>query len=64
MGWYFGWFEGAGIDLSGIGGRTQREEVDWEKRREEVREVMKESWKAYERDAWGTFSHLLGLNPN
>lgn len=45
-GWWFGLFS------RGIG-RSDKSEVDWERRRQQVKQVMKESWKAYESDAWG-----------
>lgn len=35
------------------GGGQDEEIADWGKRRDKVRDVFKESWAAYERDAWG-----------
>lgn len=47
LAWWVGLFSG------GMGGKRSGE-VDWEERRQEVKKVMQESWKAYETDAWGT----------
>ncbi|TGZ84482.1 family 47 glycosyl hydrolase [Ascodesmis nigricans] len=46
LAWWVGLFSG------GMGGKRSGE-VDWEERRQEVKKVMQESWKAYETDAWG-----------
>lgn len=39
--------------------KGQRGKVDWNARREEVKQVFLESWEAYENAAWGENGNLL-----
>ena len=53
--YWFGLFSKDGVQLPAASTimATGRSPVDWDERREKVREVFVESWEAYERDAWG-----------
>ncbi|PNS17770.1 hypothetical protein CAC42_3165 [Sphaceloma murrayae] len=45
---------GFGLGAGTLGGKGRAKgKVDWLERREEVRTVMKESWRGYEKYAWG-----------
>lgn len=48
----FGGGDGASIALPKLP-KSKSAPVDWEKRRQDVKDVFVESWAAYERDAWG-----------
>ncbi|KAF8543559.1 glycoside hydrolase [Trichophaea hybrida] len=53
--YWFGIFSGDGVKLPTTGKvTTTKGVVDWDQRREKVKEVFVESWAAYERDAWGS----------
>ncbi|KAI5794699.1 glycoside hydrolase [Pyronema domesticum] len=53
--WFFGIFSGDVVKLpTAIKPTNTKGVVDWDERREKVKEVFLESWQAYERDAWGS----------
>lgn len=58
--YWFGLFSKDGVQLPAASTimTTGRSPVDWDERREKVREVFVESWAAYERDAWGKAASL------
>jgi hypothetical protein len=57
--WFFGIFSGDVVKLpTAIKTTNTKGVVDWDERREKVKEVFLESWQAYERDAWGELPSL------
>jgi hypothetical protein len=60
--YWFGLFSGEGVKLPTSGKvMTTKGVVDWDQRREKVKEVFVESWAAYERDAWGNTLLMIWL---
>lgn len=58
--WWFGVFSASGVALPPIPGRVGKKgSVDWDARREKVKEAFVQSWDAYEKHAWGNSSFYL-----
>lgn len=65
--WWFEFFGNAGeYKEKLLKKKPLSEVVDWSERQEMVKEVFRESWQAYERDAWGSSfplpSHLFTID--
>lgn len=58
--WWLGVFSFDGVKLPDSiksGGPRAQSAVNWDERREKVKEAFVDSWAAYERDAWGNRPH-------
>lgn len=67
--YWFGWSSGGGSGEGVDGGKksswmpgaqTGKKGVDWNTRRESVKDAFLLSWRGYEEHGWGTFSWLYG----
>lgn len=60
--WWFGIFSSSGVTIR-IPSRAANGPVDWDVRREKVKDAFVSSWDAYEKHAWGNIPLLPSKLP-